>query len=86
MENSESLAMKEKFEKTINEIFQRKKKNCTWMTKSQYDNLLSSISYLKNQPCSEPRDYWLKEKYDILDIGGIQKLISKPVSNYYLLI
>lgn len=50
------------------------------MTKEQYESVLGEVIRLKNDAPVIPREYWLKKKYDVLCVGDVKKLITKPVS------
>ena len=70
----------ERFTKKIIEIYKNKNTNSKWMTKERYDTIIADISSLKNVPPTAPKEYWLLKKYDLLIVGGVKELITKPVS------
>lgn len=71
---------KELFQNKMIETYAKKKTNCTWMTKEEYDAVIGEVMFLKSNPCSKPRDYWISKKYDVLQIADTKQLITKPVS------
>ena len=45
------------------------------LTKEKYEGLITSVLAVKADGKKTATDYWLAKKYNVLDVGGIQKLI-----------
>lgn len=74
MEESEiKTRMNEKFIDLLNQT--ETKMNSALLTNDKYTKLIKDVKNAKEHGKKQPRDYWLLQHYDILVIGGIEKLI-----------
>lgn len=82
--------MKKCFNKKLEELIKTKSENCGFMTIEKYNQLKNIISELKNkQQGRTPVDNQRLKRYDLIKVGGLDKLIypiseSKEFIRFYI--
>ncbi|GFT04357.1 uncharacterized protein NPIL_451601 [Nephila pilipes] len=71
-------AMKEKFESLRNK--RDAKENSSLLTREKLLSLIADVKKSKTSDKKVPRDYWLLQHYDVLEVQGVEKL-KVPVTN-----
>lgn len=77
-DNEKKAAMKEKFESLLNK--RDVKENSSLLTREKLLSLIADVKKSKTSDKKVPRDYWLLQHYDVLEVQGVEKLIV-PVTN-----
>lgn len=77
-DNEKKAAMKEKFESLLNK--RDLKENSSLLTREKLLSLIADVKKSKTSDKKVPRDYWLLQHYDVLEVQGVEKLIV-PVTN-----
>ncbi|XP_055947020.1 KRAB-A domain-containing protein 2-like [Argiope bruennichi] len=77
-DNEKKAAMKEKFESLLNK--RDVKENSSSLTREKLLSLIADVKKSKTSDKKVPRDYWLLQHYDVLEVQGVEKLIV-PVTN-----
>ena len=71
-----------RFEEKLNELVGEKNSNNVYLTDAKYSELVSKIKLLKrSMERKQPSDYKLLKKYDLLNVGSVEKLISPMSEN-----
>ena len=72
--------MKMRFEEKLRELVREKNQNNIFLSDEKYVELVSKIKTIKmSSEQKKPVDYKLLKKYDVLVVGGVEKLIC-PMS------
>ncbi|XP_022160133.1 KRAB-A domain-containing protein 2-like [Myzus persicae] len=58
-----------------------KRNNSTFLLKEKYDSLISEVKRIKTGKKESPRDYWLVQRYDVIEVQGNEKLIRPMKEN-----
>lgn len=72
--------MKTKFD-TIIKNTTTERNNSTFLLKEKYDSLISEVKRIKTGKKESPRDYWLVQRYDVIEVQGNEKLIRPMKEN-----
>ncbi|KAL4122644.1 hypothetical protein QTP88_014934 [Uroleucon formosanum] len=72
--------MKTKFD-TIIKNTTTERNNSTFLLKEKYDFLISEVKRIKTGKKESPRDYWLVQRYDMIEVQGNEKLIRPMKEN-----
>uniref|UniRef100_A0A2S2PPZ4 KRAB-A domain-containing protein 2 n=1 Tax=Schizaphis graminum TaxID=13262 RepID=A0A2S2PPZ4_SCHGA len=72
--------MKTKFD-TIIKNTTTERNNSTFLLKEKYDLLISEVKRIKTGKKESPRDYWLVQRYDVIEVQGNEKLICPMKEN-----
>ena len=68
--------MKRKFYQKLNALIQSKENNNSFLSGEKYELVIQQINTLEHgNRKKEPKDYQLLERYDVVQIGNVEKLI-----------
>ncbi|XP_022194657.2 KRAB-A domain-containing protein 2-like [Nilaparvata lugens] len=81
MEQTDSVAvdrlstMKNRFTAELVKLREGSAKNCVCLTEDDYEKLVLEVQDAKNKQKKEPHDYWLLNRYDVMIVENVKKLI-----------